>query len=218
MRPTQALIALAAALVVVVAAVGAFVIFRPKAGSHSANPSSSATPNATASPMAPPTPKGSVPAPSNGRFSADGVSFRYPQGLAPLDHVPYRLPSGNLRWVTAVGFNASDFVLVGKYRLAHTANQEARHTLAETMAGDATSQLTSGHFFREIVGATVNHLHGYAFAIAGTNEEGTTTLEDWDVVLFSGRSAYFIECGMTNFTEQAVGYACGVVLGSFKAS
>lgn len=219
-KQRQALLALAAALVVVVAVVGALVIFRPDTASRSGPPSGAANATPTASPVARPTPKGSVPAPSKGKFNADGVSFRYPRELPPLDHVPYRFPSGDLRWVTAVGFNASDFVAVGKYRspLAHPANQDAQFKLVQQMVGGVTSQLTAGHLFRDVVGATVHGLHGYTFAMAGTDEHSTSELEDIDVVLFSGHSIYFIECGATNFTEEAVGYTCGQVVDSFRAS
>jgi hypothetical protein len=194
-----------------------FFVYRKTDLPRTLGPATTAAPVKPPDLATPPTPAGSVPDPKGGKFSAGGVSFTYPKEWFPLDHVGYRFPQGNLRWVTAVGFDGSNFVAVGKYRYAKgKPNENQEFSMAESIVDDLTHQVEGGHLFRDMVGTTINGMHGYTFAMSGTMGGGVASVEDFDVVLFGDQSYYVIQCAMTSFTEGAVSYGCDMIVRNFR--
>ncbi len=159
------------------------------------------------------TPAVSVPEPRNGRFFADGVSFDYPSDWLTLNHLPYFLPEGDLRWVVGVGKNGRDWALVAKYSYAGWDQRpQPGLAVASDMANEMVDQ-SEGHIFENLVGTTVAGHQGFTFT-ATDGDIGRFTA----VMVFGKEAFYVVECHATSFTEDVVERGCIRILKTLEAA
>jgi len=147
-------------------------------------------------------------------FEGNGVTFEHPPDWETLSGVEDAASTGDMRWQHEIGIDSTNYISVRGYDLGGKVTEEN----IDDLESDITSQIaalveeTGGSLEGNAERSTIDGLPALTYRATGITTVADETVDSTLVLIFDGKTEYFIDCQATEDRAEEIAAGCDQVI------